>query len=58
MACAARLGEVQSRPRIIALVALLATVPLVGDVDGLVVAALLTALLTVLVVAEQPRRAG
>jgi low temperature requirement protein LtrA len=56
MACAARLGEAQSRPRAIALVALLAAVPLVAVLDGLVVLALLTALLTVLVVAEQPRR--
>jgi low temperature requirement protein LtrA len=55
MACAARLGQAQSRPRAIALVALLAAVPLVGGLDGLVVAALLTALLTGLVVAEQSR---
>jgi low temperature requirement protein LtrA len=57
MACAARLGEAQSRPRAIALVALLAAVPLVAGLDGLVVAALLTALLAVLVVAEQLRGA-
>jgi hypothetical protein len=44
---------VQSRPRAIALVALLAGVPLVAGLDGLVVAALLTVLLVVLVVAEQ-----
>jgi hypothetical protein len=54
MACAARLGERQSRPRAIALVALLAAVPIVAGLDGLVVSALLTALLTVLVVVEQP----
>jgi hypothetical protein len=57
MACAARLGQVQSRPRSIALVALLASVPLVAGLDGLVVSALLTAVLAVLVVAEQPRGA-
>ena len=53
MACAARLGEAQSRPRAVALVALLAGVPLVAGLDGLVVSALLTALLAALVVAEQ-----
>jgi low temperature requirement protein LtrA len=57
MACAARLGQVQSRPRVIALVALLAAAPLVAGVDGLLVAALLTALLAALVVAEQLRAA-
>jgi low temperature requirement protein LtrA len=57
MACAARLGEAQSRPRVIALVALLAAVPLVAGLDGLVVLALVTALLAVLVVAEQSRGA-
>ena len=57
MACGARLGEAQSRPRAIALVTLLAAVPLVAGLDGLVVSALLTALLAVLVVAEQPRGA-
>ena len=57
MACAARLGQVQSRPRAIALVALVAAVPLVAGLDGLVVSALLTALLAVLVVAEQSRGA-
>src|ERR687895_622628 len=55
MACAARLGQAQSRPRAIALVVLLAAVPLVAGLDGLVVAALITALLAVLVVAEQSR---
>jgi low temperature requirement protein LtrA len=53
MACAARLGEAQSRLRAVALVALLAAVPLVGSLDGLVVATLITALLSGLVVAEQ-----
>jgi low temperature requirement protein LtrA len=57
MACAARLGQVQSRPRAIALVVLLAAVPLVAGLDGLIVSALLTALLAVLVVAEQSRGA-
>ena len=57
MACAARLGEVQSPPRAIALVALLAAVPLLAGVDGLVVSALFTALLAMLVVAEQLRGA-
>ena len=57
MACAARLGEPQSRSRVIALVALLAAVPLAAGLDGLVVLALLTAILALLVVAEQPRRA-
>jgi low temperature requirement protein LtrA len=52
MACAARLGESQSRPRLIALVVLLAAVPFAAGADGLVVAALVTVLLAVLVVAE------
>jgi hypothetical protein len=55
MACAARLGEGQSRPRLIALVVLLAAVPLVPGLDGLVVSALLTALLAALVVLELRR---
>jgi low temperature requirement protein LtrA len=58
MACAARLGHAQSVPRAVAVIVLLAGVPLAGDTEGLVVAALLTALLTVLVVAEQLRGAG
>jgi low temperature requirement protein LtrA len=57
IACAARLGQSQSRPQAIALGALLAAVPLVAGLDGLVVSALLTALLAVLVVAEQSRGA-
>jgi low temperature requirement protein LtrA len=57
MACGVRLGHVQSRPRVIALAALLAAVPFVGGIDGLVVAALVTALLTGLVVAERFRGA-
>ena len=39
------------------MIALLAAVPLAADADGLVVAVLLTALLAVLVVAEQLRGA-
>ena len=57
MASAARLGHAQSVPRGVAVLALLAAVPLAGDADGLIVAALLTVLLTVLVVAEQLRGA-
>ena len=45
MACAARLGQTQSAPRAVAIVALLAAVPLGAGADGLVVSALLTALL-------------
>jgi low temperature requirement protein LtrA len=55
MAVAARIGHAQSRPRAVAVVALLAAVPLAARADGLVVAALLTAFLAVLVVAEQLR---
>jgi low temperature requirement protein LtrA len=55
MACRARLGQVQSLARAVAVVALLAAVPLAGGADGLVVLALLTALLAVLVLAEQRR---
>jgi low temperature requirement protein LtrA len=55
MACAARLGEVQSPPRVVAAVALLAAVPLAAGADGLVVSALITALLAGLVVVEQLR---
>jgi low temperature requirement protein LtrA len=57
MACAARLGQAQTLPRMVAVVALLAAVPLAARADGLVVAALLTALLAVLVAAEQSRGA-
>src|ERR671918_1646377 len=52
MACAARLGDPQSRPRVIAVLVLLAALPFAGGADGLVVAALITVLLAVLVVAE------
>jgi hypothetical protein len=41
----------------VAVVALLGALPLAARADGLVVAALLTALLAVLVVAEHPRGA-
>lgn len=55
MACAARLGHAQSLPRVVAVVALLAAVPLAGGAEGLVVSGLLTALLAVLALAEQLR---
>ena len=55
MACAARIGQPQSAPRAVAIVALLAAVPLAAGADGLVVSALLTALLIGLVVAERRR---
>ena len=57
MACAARLGQTQSLARAIAVLALLATVPVASGADGLLVSALVTALLAVLVVAEQLRGA-
>jgi low temperature requirement protein LtrA len=57
MVCAARLGQVQSMARAVAVVALLAAVPLGAGADGLVVSALMTALLAVLVVVEQLRGA-
>ena len=53
MVCSARLGERQSLPRVVAIVALLASVPLASGADGLLVSMLLTALLALLVVAEQ-----
>ena len=55
MAAAARIGHAQSRPRAVAVVALLAAVPLAARASGLLVSALLTGLLTLLVVAEQLR---
>jgi len=55
MAVAARLGQAQSPPRVVAVVVLLAAVPLAARADGLIVAALATALLVALVVAERPR---
>jgi hypothetical protein len=57
VAVAARLGARQSLARAIAVVALLAAVPLGADAEGLVVLALITALLAVLVVVEQLRGA-
>ena len=57
MACAARLGHAQSLPRAMAFVALLAAVPLASGTDGLVMSAVLTALLAALVLAEQLRSA-
>ena len=53
MACAARIGHRQTAPRVVVIVALLAAVPLAAGADGLVVSALLTAVLVGLVVAEQ-----
>ena len=55
MAAAARIGHAQSRPRAVAVVALLAAVPLAAGASGLLVSALLTGLLTLLVVDEQLR---
>jgi low temperature requirement protein LtrA len=55
MACAARIGQTQSAPRAVVIVALLAAVPLAAGADGLVVSALVTALLAALVLAEQLR---
>jgi low temperature requirement protein LtrA len=58
MAVAARLGQPQSLRRVVAVVALLAAVPLAAHADGLIVAALATALLVALVFAERrPARA-
>src|SRR5215218_5716840 len=57
MACAARLGHRQSLPQAVAVVGLLATVPLASGADGLLVSALVTALLAVLVVADPLRGA-
>jgi low temperature requirement protein LtrA len=57
MTCAARLGQVQSPARAVAVVAMLVAVPLGAGADGLVVSALITALLAVLVVVEQLRGA-
>jgi low temperature requirement protein LtrA len=57
MACAARLGQVQSPARAVAVVALLVAVPLGAGANGLVVSALITALLAALVVVEQLRGA-
>ena len=53
MTCAARLGQVQSLARAVAVVALLVAVPLGAGANGLVVSALITALLAVLVAVEQ-----
>jgi low temperature requirement protein LtrA len=55
MACAARIGQAQSLPRAVVVIALLAAVPLAAVADGLVVSGVLTALLAALVVAEQLR---
>jgi low temperature requirement protein LtrA len=55
IACAARLGQRQRRSQVVAVVALLAAVPLATGADGVVVAAAVTALLGALVVAEHSR---
>jgi hypothetical protein len=55
IATAARIGHAQSRPRAVAVVALLAAVPLAAGAGGLLVLALVTGLLTVLVLDEQLR---
>jgi low temperature requirement protein LtrA len=56
MACGARIGQAQSLPRAVVVIALLAAVPLAAVADGLVVSGVLTALLAALVVAEQTAR--
>jgi len=58
MACAARLGQAQSVARAVAVVALLAALPLAAGAEGLVALGMLTALLVALVVAEQLRAAS
>src|SRR5918992_338876 len=58
MACAARIGQTQSAARAVAIVALLAAVPLAAGADRLLVSAPLTALLAALVVAEPFRGAS
>jgi low temperature requirement protein LtrA len=58
MACAARIGQAQSVPRAVVVIALLAAVPLAAGADGLVASGVLTALLAALVVAEQLRGAS
>jgi low temperature requirement protein LtrA len=58
MACAARIGQAQSVPRAVIVIALLAAVPLAAGADGLVASGVLTALLAALVVAEQLRGAS
>ena len=57
MACAIRIGGPQSWPRPVIVILLLAAVPLAANVDGLVVAAVLTFLLAALAVAEHLRAA-
>ena len=55
IAAAARVGHAPSRPRVAAVIALLAAVPLAAGASGLLVSAMLTMLLAVLVVVEQLR---
>ncbi len=58
MAAAARIGQAQSLPRAVVVIALLAAVPFAAGADGLVASGALTALLAALVVAEQLRGAS
>jgi low temperature requirement protein LtrA len=58
MACAARIGQAQSMPRAVVLIALLSAIPLAGGADGLVALGVLTAMLAALVVADQLRGAS
>ena len=55
MAAAARMGHAQSRPRAIAVGALVAAVPLAAGASGLLVSALLAGFLTLLILDEQLR---
>jgi len=57
MACAARIGHAQRPTRVAVTILLLALIPLGARTPGLVVAAIVTALLGFLVLAEQPRPA-
>ena len=52
MSCAARIGQAQSMPRAVVVIALLAAMPLAAGADGLVASGVLTALLAAVVVAE------
>jgi len=55
MACAARIGHAQRPTRVAVTILLVALIPLGARTTGLVVAAIVTALLGFLVLAEQPR---
>jgi low temperature requirement protein LtrA len=58
MACAARIGQAQSVPRAVVVIAFLAALPLAADADGLIALGVVTALLGALVIAEQLRGAS